>query len=79
MHSLGIMNIAMTSARSNNPSPEALDAWLNAVSSHLAVRRFSARDGFHNRNRERERARRQARKLFQDYYRNLAAGQSHAA
>lgn len=63
----------------SNPSSEVLNSWLSAVSSHLAVRRHESRDGLSQRNRERERARRQARKLFQEYYRTLAIAQTQAA
>jgi hypothetical protein len=59
---------------------EVLDAWLSAVSSHLAVRRVEGRGQARpKRNRERERARREARLLFAEYYRDLAVGAARAA
>ncbi len=55
------------------PKSEILDAWLTAVSSHLAVRRRDfGRVDKKKRNRERERARREARLLFAEYHQDLA-------
>lgn len=66
----------MMSTSTLQPTPNkshVLDAWLDAVSSHLAVRREVTRSGQRpKRNRERERARREARLLFAEYYRDLA-------
>ena len=70
------MTSTMMTSQEPTPSTEVLSAWLKAVSSHLAVRRFESREGVPCRNRERERARRQARKLFRDYDRTLALAQT---
>ena len=59
---------------------DVLDAWFQAVNSHLAVRRLETRNlPRPKRNRERERARRQARQLFAEYYRDLAVASAQAA
>lgn len=59
----------MTNTRMN-PS---LKSWLSAVNSHLEVRRVENQARPRpKRNRERERARREARKLFAQYYADLA-------
>lgn len=50
-----------------------LDNWLKAVNSHLAVRRLESQTAPRpKRNRERERARREARQLFAQYYQERA-------
>lgn len=68
---------------SNSATPNkavVLDAWLDAVSSHLAVRKLEARCATRvARNRDRERARREARQLFADYYREIAIASGQAA
>ncbi|MFO0725014.1 MAG: hypothetical protein U1E65_14640 [Myxococcota bacterium] len=47
--------------------------WLSVVSDHLDQRRMDKRSlPRPKRNRERERARREARQLFRDYYAELA-------
>lgn len=62
----------MTTATESNPNP-TLDNWLKAVSSHLAVRRMEQHAAPRpKRNRERERARREARQLFAQYYQERA-------
>ena len=49
------------------PTP-TLSKWLNAVSTHLDARRTERRAAPKpQRNRERERARREARQLFREY------------
>ncbi|MEQ8572254.1 MAG: hypothetical protein RMA76_45455 [Deltaproteobacteria bacterium] len=58
----------MTATNSNT-----LDSWLKAVNSHLAVRRLETQATPRpKRNRERERARREARQLFAQYYQERA-------
>ncbi len=54
-------------------SDQTLSHWLTAVSSQLQVRRIENQGRPRpTRNRERERARREARKLFADYYAEVA-------
>jgi hypothetical protein len=49
------------------------DSWLGAVNAHLSVRRLhAAAMPKPRRNREREKARRQARQLFAEYYADRA-------
>ncbi|MEM1025557.1 MAG: hypothetical protein AAGD10_15945 [Myxococcota bacterium] len=50
-----------------------IDNWLDAISNHITVRRQTLQDRPRpKRNREREKARRQARQLFAEYYADLA-------
>lgn len=60
--------------RANTPfeKSNALDAWLAAVSTHLAVRKTESRSSPSVRNRSRQRARMEARRLFAEYERDLA-------
>lgn len=54
-------------------SDNTLTHWLQAVSSHLEVRRVENQGRPRpKRNRERERARREARQLFAQYYAEIA-------
>jgi hypothetical protein len=51
----------------------SLSTWLDAVSDHLTVRRMEQRNlPRPKRNRDRERARREARQLFAQYYQKRA-------
>ncbi len=59
--------------QSTGTNPELLSDWLSAVNSHLALRRTAVRSTPRpKRNRERERARREARQLFAMYYQEIA-------
>jgi hypothetical protein len=52
---------------------KTLHSWLDAVNDHLTVRRSEMRSiPRPKRNRERERARREARQLFAQYYQEHA-------
>lgn len=75
---INMMTSSATMPSKTNTKNEALDAWLNAVSSHLAVRRTET-TGATSRNRSRELARREARRLFAVYYRDLAKARVQAA
>ncbi len=56
-----------------NTEPTTLHTWLRGVSSELSIRRIEARSTPRpKRNRERERARREARQLFVEYYADRA-------
>lgn len=64
-----------TTATHTNPT---LDNWLQAVNNHLAVRRIeTSATPRPKRNRERERARREARQLFAQYYQERAIALAH--
>ncbi len=63
-----------------NHAPRFIDSWLDAVSNHISVRRQTLQDRPRpKRNREREKARRQARQLFAEYYADLAVEQVEMA
>ncbi len=56
-----------------NTDPQTLSSWLNVVNDHLDRRRVDrSATPRPKRNRDRERARREARQLFRDYYAELA-------
>lgn len=56
-----------------NTDPQTLSSWLNVVNDHLDRRRVDRSSTPRpKRNRDRERARREARQLFRDYYAELA-------
>lgn len=60
-----------------NTDIRLLDTWLDSVNAHLSIRRLHARaTPGPRRNRERERARREARQLFAEYYADLAVDQA---
>ncbi len=64
----------MTQTTTANPN-STLNSWLKAVNTHLAVRRIETKATPRpKRNRERERARREARQLFAQYYQERAIG-----
>lgn len=57
-------------------SKTTLSSWLQAVNSHLEVRREEVRaQPSPKRNRAREKARREARQLFAQYHAHLAISQ----
>jgi hypothetical protein len=58
----------------NSEAPKHLNKWLDTVHAHIERRRVE-RTALPRpkRNRERERARREARQLFRDYYADRAA------
>lgn len=62
-----------------NTEPTTLHTWLKGVSSELSIRRIEARATPRpKRNREREKARREARQLFAEFYAERAIS-SYAA
>lgn len=59
--------------RNTTTDTKSLSSWLNVVNDHLDRRRVDrASVPRPKRNRDRERARREARQLFRDYYAELA-------
>lgn len=57
----------------NVKEDNTLHGWLKTVSTELSIRRIEARATPRpKRNREREKARREARQLFQSYYQEVA-------
>ncbi|MGF1509425.1 MAG: hypothetical protein ACFB9M_07980 [Myxococcota bacterium] len=57
----------------NGTQKQFFNSWLDAVNTHLSVRRMEvAQSPKPSRNREREKARRQARQLFAEYYADRA-------
>jgi hypothetical protein len=57
----------------NVKEADTLHGWLQTVSNELSIRRIEARSTPRpKRNREREKARREARQLFQSYYQEVA-------
>ena len=57
----------------NVKEDNTLHGWLRTVSNELSIRRIEARATPRpKRNREREKARREARQLFQSYYAEVA-------
>lgn len=65
----------LNSGKMMTPSmtPTLLSSWLETVSAHIQMRRFETRTPVRaSRNRERERARREARQLFATYHADRA-------
>lgn len=68
----------MSQREQATPAPQVLDAWLTAVSSSLDELRNTPRAS-RRRLRDKSRARREARELFDEYYRRIGSAFEVAA